>query len=79
MYLAVLVGKFVKQVVREWYPSTPGPLLPTMGGALCAVLVLCPRCTKSRLFSTTNSHGSQGPECCTLQPRLVHPGFVVLV
>ena len=30
MYLAVLVGKFVKQVVREWCPSTTGPLLPTM-------------------------------------------------
>ena len=22
---------------------------------------LCPRCAKSRLFSTTSSHGSQGP------------------
>ena len=30
MYLAVMVGKFVKQVVREWCPSTTGPLLPTM-------------------------------------------------
>ena len=30
MYLAVMVGKFVKRVVREWCPSTTGPLLPTM-------------------------------------------------
>ena len=30
MYLAVLVGTFVKQVVRERCPSTTGPLLPTM-------------------------------------------------
>ena len=27
MYLAVMVGEFVKQVVREWCPSTTGPLL----------------------------------------------------
>ena len=30
MYLAVTVGTFVKQVVREWCPSTTGPLLPIM-------------------------------------------------
>ena len=30
MYLAVQVGKFVKQVVRECCPSTTAPLLPTM-------------------------------------------------
>ena len=30
MYLVIMVGKFVKQVVREWCPSTTGPLLPTM-------------------------------------------------
>ena len=35
------------------------------GGAPCAVHGLCPRCAKSRLFSTTSSHGSQGPEFCT--------------
>ena len=29
---------------------------------------LCPRCAKSQLFSTTGSHGSQGPEFCTLPP-----------
>ena len=26
---------------------------------------LCMRCAKSRLFFTTGSHGSQGPEFCT--------------
>ena len=35
---------------------------------------LCARCAKSRLFFT-GSHGSQGPEFCTLQPLLVHQGF----
>ena len=32
------------------------------------------RCAKSRLFSDTGSHRSQGPEFCTLQPLLVHHG-----
>ena len=34
-------------------------------------------CAKSRLFFTTGSQGSQGPEFCTLQPLLVHQGFFV--
>ena len=34
MYLAVMVGEFVKRVVREWCPSTTGPLLPTMTDTL---------------------------------------------
>ena len=37
------------------------------------------RCAKSRPFFTTGSHGSQGPEFCTLQPLLVHQGFFVSV
>ena len=43
----------------------PRPLclcLPSREGAHCA---LCLRCAKSRLFSTTSSYGSQGPEFCT--------------
>ena len=36
MYLAVLVGKFVKQVVREWCLSTTRPLLPSMTDSLLA-------------------------------------------
>ena len=36
MYLAVRVGKFVTQVVREWCPSTTRPLLPTMTDSLLA-------------------------------------------
>ena len=59
------------------------PLLPRpkedSGGAPCAVPALCKRCAKSRLFFTTGSHGSWGPEFCTLQPLLVHQGFLVLV
>ena len=40
-------------------------------GAVC--------CVKSWLFSTTGSHGSQGPEACTLQPLLVYQGFFSLM
>ena len=36
MYLAVMVGNFVKQVVREWCPSTTDPPLPTMTDSLLA-------------------------------------------
>ena len=36
MYLAGMVGKFVKLVVKEWCPSTTGPLLPTMTDSLLA-------------------------------------------
>ena len=36
MYRALMVGKFVKQDVREWYSSTTGPLLPTMTDSLFA-------------------------------------------
>ena len=43
------------------------------------VRALCVCCAKSRLFSTTGSHGSQGPEFCTLQPLLVHQGLFFLV
>ena len=49
------------------------------GGAPCAVRALCVHCAKSRLFSTTGSHGSQGLEFCTLQPLLVHQGLFVSV
>ena len=37
MCLAVMVGKCVKQVAREWCPSTTGPLLPTMTDSLPAL------------------------------------------
>ena len=52
MYLAVLVGKFVKQVVREWCHSTTGPLLPTMTDSLLAPGrgVLYKVCNKGRHF-----------------------------
>ena len=36
MYLAVMIGKFAKQVVRERCPSATGPLLPTMTDSLLA-------------------------------------------
>ena len=34
MHLEIMVGKIVKQDVREWYPSTTAPLLPTMPDGL---------------------------------------------
>ena len=39
--------------------------------------VLCPRCAKSRLSSTTGSHGSQGPEFWT--PDAVLNGSCILL
>ena len=45
-----------------------GPLLGQWGRTV--------RCAKSQLFSTTGSHRSQGPALCTLQPLLVHQGFL---
>ena len=33
------------------------------------------RTVRCALFSTTGSHGAQGPKLCTLQPLLVHQGF----
>ena len=52
-----------------------GALVHIMG----AYRALCAHCAKSWLFFTTGSHGSQGPEFCTLQPLLVHQGFFVLI
>ena len=37
MYHAVMVGKYVKHVVREWHPSATGPLPPTMTDSLLAL------------------------------------------
>ena len=34
LYVAEVVCKTAKRGVREWYPSTIGPLLPTMTGSL---------------------------------------------
>ena len=53
-------------------------VLSIVGGALCAVPALCPRCAKSRLFFATGSHRSQGSGVCTPQPLLVGQGFVFL-
>ena len=36
MHLAVMVGKFAKQDLKEWCPSTTGPLLPTVTDSLRA-------------------------------------------
>ena len=36
MHLAIMVGKFVKQDVRDWCPSATGPLLLSMTASLLA-------------------------------------------
>ena len=51
MYLAAMVGRFVKRVVRAWFPSTTGLLLPTITDSLLAHgrEVLYKRCHTSEL------------------------------
>ena len=51
-------------------PKKPKQVMHTEG----AHRALSARCAKSWLFATTGSHGSQGPEFCTLQPLSVHQG-----
>ena len=46
--------------------------MPIVGGILRGRTV---HCAKDWLFSTTGSHGSRGPEFCTLQPLVVHQGI----
>ena len=61
------------------YPPSPSSSVGTEGTLPCdhqgsaggtteVYRALCARCAKSRPFSTTGSHGSQGPGFCTLQP-----------
>ena len=59
MYPAVMVGKFVKRVVREWCPSTTGPLLPTMTDSL---LPLAGRCYTSGTTSSFRAKNKKGPK-----------------
>ena len=61
-----------------WCAAKTSPALLPCGGAPCAVRTLCLRCAKSPLFFNTGSHGSQGPEFCSLQLLLVHQGSFVL-
>ena len=51
------MGKFVKQDVREWCPSTTGPLLPTMTDSLLALgqEVLYKRYHTSELVEATEA------------------------
>ena len=66
LLVQVLVpGLPVAPVTRTLCPSIRFAFFVVTGGAPCAVPALCPRCVKSRLFSTAGSHGSQGPEFCT--------------
>ena len=59
MYLAVMVGNFVKQAVRKWCPSTTGPLLPTMTDSL---LHLAGRCYTSGATTSAHAKNKKGPK-----------------
>ena len=60
----LLLGRRVAFSPRLMLRPSSRPL-PGGRGSLGAHRVLCAHCAKSRLFSTTGSHGSQGPEFCT--------------
>ena len=65
-YLAVMVSKFVKQVVREWCPSTigMGPLLPTMTDSLNAPgqEVLYEQYQMVSLYPSARAKNKKGPK-----------------
>ena len=58
MYLAVMVDKFVKQVVGEWCPSTTGRCPP------CLILCLHPagRCYTSSTTTSACAKNKKGPK-----------------
>ena len=58
----VVVGFGCGYYIGKGYQKESGP--PTAQPKE-AHRALCSRCAKSRLVSTTGSHGSQGPEFCT--------------
>ena len=73
MYLAVLVGKFVKQVVRAWCPSPTGPLLPTMTDFLLAPsrAMLYKRC--HHFCPCQEKEGPQAQGACLTFPHEAGP------
>ena len=73
MYLAVMVGEFVKQDVREWCPSTAGPLLPTMTDSLLALgrEVLYKR--YHHFCPCQEQEGPQGWGACSIFPHEAGP------
>ena len=65
--------------IKAWAPhliALAHHLIP-LARHLRAHRALCARCAKIRLFSTTGSHGSQGPEFCT--PHAVLNGSCMLL
>ena len=65
MHLAVMVGKFVKQVVREWCPSATGPLLPIMTDSLLASgreVLEVRRCCTSGTTTSAHAKNKNGPK-----------------
>ena len=63
------MGKFVKHDVREWCPSTAGPLLPTMTDSLLAL---------GREVLYKRYHTSEFVEATILRPSTEGDDFVHL-
>ena len=63
------MGKFIKEDVREWFPSTTGPLLPTMTDSLLA---------PSREVLSQRYHTGELVEATTLGPSTEGDDFVRL-
>jgi hypothetical protein len=73
MYLAVLVGKFVKQVVKEWCPSTKEALLPTMTDSLLAPGREVQNKRYHQLCPCQEQDGPQAQGACSTFPHEVGP------
>ena len=59
MYLAVMVVTCIKQVVREWCPSTTGLPLPTITDSL---LAQAGRCYPSGTTTSARATNKKGPK-----------------
>ena len=81
--VAVMVGKLVQQDVREWYPSTTGPRLPTMTDSLLAVPsnLSVPKVPEPNQ-AATSAHSKKEPQAwgaCSTFPRDTGPQQGLLV
>ena len=73
MYLAVMVGKFVTQVVRDGWPSTARPPLPTMTYSLLAPDREVPYKRYHHFFPCREQGGPQARGACSTFPHEVGP------
>ena len=66
MYLAVMVGKYAKQVVGAWCPSTTGPLSPTMTDSSLAPGREVPYKRYQHFSPCQEPEGPQAREACSI-------------